>query len=46
MSIQSISSAIQSFVIAIAFERDFEQWKLGWNMRLLAAVYCVSIKLN
>ncbi|AES72786.2 putative EamA domain-containing protein [Medicago truncatula] len=40
MSIQSISSAIQSFIIAIAFERDFEQWKLGWNMRLLAAVYC------
>ncbi|CAL5204298.1 unnamed protein product [Lathyrus oleraceus] len=40
MSIQSVSSAIQSFGIAIAFERDFEQWKLGWNMRLLAVVYC------
>ncbi|KEH35585.1 nodulin MtN21/EamA-like transporter family protein [Medicago truncatula] len=43
MSIQSLSSAIQSFVIAIAFERDIEQWKLGWNMRLLAVVYCVSL---
>lgn len=43
-SIQSLSSAIQSFVIAIAFERDIEDWKLGWNMRLLAVVYCVSIK--
>jgi len=43
ISIQSLSSAIQSFVIAIAFERDIEQWKLGWNMRLLAVVYCVSV---
>ncbi|MCI04663.1 Auxin-induced protein 5NG4, partial [Trifolium medium] len=34
MSIQSLSSAIQSSFIAIAFERDIEQWKLGWNMRL------------
>ncbi|KAL5075258.1 hypothetical protein RYX36_014242, partial [Vicia faba] len=40
MSIQSVSSAIQSFGIAITFERDIEQWKLGWNMRLLAVVYC------
>ncbi|MCH80313.1 Auxin-induced protein 5NG4 [Trifolium medium] len=37
---QLLSSAIQSFVIAITFERDMEQWKLGWNMRLLAVVYC------
>jgi len=43
ITIQSLSSAIQSFGIAIAFERDIEQWKLGWNMRLVAVVYCVSI---
>ncbi|WJX34604.1 hypothetical protein P8452_22703 [Trifolium repens] len=43
MSIQSLSSAIQSFFIAIAFERDIEQWKLGWNMRLLAVVYCGTL---
>ncbi|KAK2391091.1 WAT1-related protein [Trifolium repens] len=42
MSIQSLSSAIQSFFIAIAFERDIEQWKLGWNMRLLAVVYAAK----
>lgn len=44
-SLQCASSAIQSFVIAIAVERDIPQWKLGWNMRLLAVVYGVSIKL-
>ncbi|AES72789.2 putative EamA domain-containing protein [Medicago truncatula] len=43
ITIQSLSSAIQSFVIAIAFERDIEQWKLGWNMRLLAVVYCGTL---
>ncbi|TKY73872.1 WAT1-related protein [Spatholobus suberectus] len=38
-SLQCLSSSIQSFGIAIAFERDIQQWKLGWNMRLLAVVY-------
>ncbi|KAL1337496.1 hypothetical protein HN51_032191 [Arachis hypogaea] len=38
-SLQCMSSAIQSFLVAIAFERDFQQWKLGWDMRLLAVVY-------
>jgi len=33
-------SSIQSFAIAIAFERDPYQWKLGWNVRLLAVAYC------
>lgn len=42
-SLQSLSSAIQSFGVAIAFERDIQQWKLGWNMRLFAVVYSVSI---
>lgn len=42
-SLQCLSSSIQSFCIAIAFERDIEQWKLGWDMKLLAVVYCVSI---
>ncbi|XP_004502894.1 WAT1-related protein At5g64700-like [Cicer arietinum] len=42
-SIQSVSSAVQSFGIAIMFERDIEQWKLGWNMRLVAVVYCGAL---
>ncbi|KAG2278209.1 hypothetical protein Bca52824_060764 [Brassica carinata] len=32
--------SIQSFVIAIAFERDISAWKLGWNLRLVAVIYC------
>ncbi|OMP06536.1 Drug/metabolite transporter [Corchorus capsularis] len=39
-SIQCLSSAVQSFLVAIAMERDPHQWKLGWNCGLLAIVYC------
>ncbi|KAL5145886.1 WAT1-related protein [Glycine soja] len=39
-TIQCFLSSIQSFVIALAVERDIEQWKLGWNVRLLAVLYC------
>ncbi|XP_047150571.1 WAT1-related protein At5g64700-like, partial [Vigna umbellata] len=42
-SLQCLSSSIQSFCIAIAFERDIEQWKLGWDMKLLAVVYCGTL---
>ncbi|WJX34606.1 hypothetical protein P8452_22705 [Trifolium repens] len=39
-TIQCFLSSIQSLVIAFAIERDIEQWKLGWNITLLAVVYC------
>ncbi|XVF58708.1 hypothetical protein PTKIN_Ptkin07bG0087600 [Pterospermum kingtungense] len=39
-SIQCLSSAVQSFLVAIALERDVHEWKLGWNLRLFAVVYC------
>ncbi|XP_022740623.1 WAT1-related protein At5g64700-like [Durio zibethinus] len=39
-SVQCLSGAVQSFLVAIALERDPHQWKLGWNFRLLAVVYC------
>ncbi|KAL4644070.1 hypothetical protein ACB092_02G136700 [Castanea dentata] len=39
-NLQCLSSAIQSFVVAIALERDPRQWKLGWDLRLLTVVYC------
>ncbi|XP_057440167.1 WAT1-related protein At5g64700-like isoform X2 [Lotus japonicus] len=39
-TLQCFLSSIQSLVIALAIERDIEQWKLGWNVRLLAVVYC------
>ncbi|XP_057415062.1 WAT1-related protein At5g64700-like [Lotus japonicus] len=39
-ALQCLLSSIQSLVIALAVERDIEQWKLGWNVRLIAVLYC------
>ncbi|XP_028766018.1 WAT1-related protein At5g64700 [Neltuma alba] len=39
-TLQCFLSSIQSFAIAFAVERDVQQWKLGWNVRLLAVAYC------
>ncbi|KAM7250312.1 hypothetical protein ACFE04_022195 [Oxalis oulophora] len=32
-------ASIQSVVYALCVERDFLQWKLGWNIRLFTVVY-------
>ncbi|KAK3024931.1 hypothetical protein RJ639_042935 [Escallonia herrerae] len=39
-TLQCFLSSIQSLIIAIAMERNSFQWKLGWNVRLLAVAYC------
>ncbi|KAJ7945291.1 WAT1-related protein [Quillaja saponaria] len=39
-TLQCFFSSIQSFAIAIAMERNVNEWKLGWNVRLLAVAYC------
>ncbi|KAK6922869.1 EamA domain [Dillenia turbinata] len=39
-SLQCFLSSVQSFAIALAFERDMNQWKLGWNVGLIAIAYC------
>lgn len=33
-------SSLQSFAIAILVERRPSEWRLGWNVRLLAVAYC------
>ncbi|KAJ3704400.1 hypothetical protein LUZ61_008105 [Rhynchospora tenuis] len=38
-TIQCVFSAIQSLVVALAFERDFSRWKLGFDVRLLGVLY-------
>lgn len=38
--VQCFLSCIQSLVLALVMERDPSQWKLGWNVRLLAVAYC------
>ncbi|XP_050944981.1 WAT1-related protein At5g64700-like isoform X2 [Cucumis melo] len=37
---QTFSSAIQSFFVAIAIERNPSEWKLAWNISLAAILYC------
>ncbi|CAN0877440.1 WAT1-related protein At5g64700 [Linum grandiflorum] len=39
-ALQCFLSAIQSLVVAVAVERNPDEWKLGWNTRLLAVAYC------
>ncbi|XP_010930762.1 WAT1-related protein At5g64700 isoform X2 [Elaeis guineensis] len=38
-ALQCLCGAIQSFFVALAFERDFSRWKLGFNMNLLSVTY-------
>ncbi|PRQ49198.1 putative EamA domain-containing protein [Rosa chinensis] len=39
-TLQCFLSSIQTFVIAIAVERNPYEWKLGWNLKLVAIAYC------
>ncbi|KAL5555749.1 hypothetical protein UlMin_037985 [Ulmus minor] len=39
-TLQCVLSSVQTFAIAIAFERRPSEWKLGWNVTLLAVAYC------
>ncbi|XP_027931053.1 WAT1-related protein At1g68170-like [Vigna unguiculata] len=38
-AMMSTLGAIQAAAFGFCFERDFSQWKLGWNIRLLAVAY-------
>ncbi|XP_028791876.1 WAT1-related protein At1g25270-like [Neltuma alba] len=38
-SLMSTMGSIQATVFALCMERDFNQWKLGWNVRLLAVSF-------
>ncbi|XAR73232.1 hypothetical protein NMG60_11007136 [Bertholletia excelsa] len=40
---QFLVGAIQSFFVAIALERNPSQWKLGWNLRMVAVAFSGSI---
>ncbi|KAI3499781.1 hypothetical protein L1887_35591 [Cichorium endivia] len=39
-ALQCLLSCMQSFLVAIALERDAYKWKLGWDIRILAIAYC------
>ncbi|KAM7478925.1 hypothetical protein LguiA_027138 [Lonicera macranthoides] len=46
----AVMGSIQAVVFALITERDWNQWKLGWNIRLLSVAYskrpivCVNIQ--
>lgn len=41
-ALQCFFSCMQSAFWTIAIERSPSAWKIGWDMHLLAVVYCVS----
>ncbi|THU50388.1 hypothetical protein C4D60_Mb06t19690 [Musa balbisiana] len=40
-TLQSLFSAIQTFFITLAIERDFSRWNLSLDMGLISVAYCV-----
>ncbi|XP_027338080.1 WAT1-related protein At1g68170-like [Abrus precatorius] len=38
-AMMSLWGSLQSIVFALCFERDWSQWRLGWNVRLLTVAY-------
>jgi hypothetical protein len=41
-AMQCLFGALQSFVVAVVVERDFNKWKLGLDIGFLAILYSVS----
>uniref|UniRef100_A0A0D9V1U6 WAT1-related protein n=1 Tax=Leersia perrieri TaxID=77586 RepID=A0A0D9V1U6_9ORYZ len=39
-TLQIVFSAVQSFFMALMIERDFSRWKLGFDIGLIAIIYC------
>ncbi|KAL5198088.1 hypothetical protein ABZP36_001600 [Zizania latifolia] len=38
-TLQISCASVQAFVVAVAAERDYSKWKLGWNVGLAAIIY-------
>ncbi|CAL5086368.1 unnamed protein product [Urochloa decumbens] len=38
-TLQISCASVQAFLVAVATERDFSKWKLGWNIGLVAIIY-------
>nr|CAB3501361.1 unnamed protein product [Digitaria exilis] len=38
-TLQVSCASVQAFLVAVAVERDFSKWKLGWNVSLAAIIY-------
>ncbi|XP_024026193.1 WAT1-related protein At1g25270 [Morus notabilis] len=42
-ALMSIMATIQTIIFALCTERDWSQWKLGWNIRLLTVAYSGTV---
>ncbi|GMN59064.1 hypothetical protein TIFTF001_028159 [Ficus carica] len=42
-ALMSIMASIQAVIFALCTERDWSQWKLGWNIRLLTVLYSGTV---
>lgn len=46
-ALMSVMGSVQSVAFALCVERDWSQWKLGWNIKLFTAAYSVkSLLIN
>jgi hypothetical protein len=43
-TLQISCASVQAFLVAVATERDFSKWKLGWNIGLAAIIYSVMFQ--
>ena len=41
VALMSLMGFIQSVVFALCMESDWNQWKLGWNIRLITILFSV-----
>lgn len=42
-ALMCVMGAIQAVIFALCMEKDWSQWKLAWNIRLLTVAYSVCI---
>lgn len=41
-ALTSVMGAVQAVVFGLCTERNWGDWKMGWNVRLLTVVYSVG----
>lgn len=41
MALMSMMAALQATAYALCVERNWSQWRLGWDLRLLTVVFSV-----
>ena len=45
-ALMAMMGSVQATVFALCSQRDWEEWKLGWNIRLLTVSYSVHKNLT